>query len=267
MRGSFTGEGRAITLRALKRFSDSASRSLAPIVLPFGFTSLCADPALAQRWTINPSIEAQATLTNNANYEQEAQREGDLVFNILPAVSFLREGPRLRVAGAASLNMIGYADGTQTSRVLPRANVLANLEAIDQLFYIEAAVQANQSVLNPFLPRSDEASTFNQYTYVQSRISPYFQGDFATNWRYLVRSDNTYTYTTQADTELDNAYYGRHVAEVARIPTPLGGSLRVQSDVTVFDDQRERRSATRCCPGDGQLRVYAAIYRRLARRL
>ena len=26
--------------------------------------------ALAQRWTIDPSIEAQATLTNNANYEQ-----------------------------------------------------------------------------------------------------------------------------------------------------------------------------------------------------
>ena len=208
------------------------------LILALSLVLGCAGQALAQLWTIHPSIEAQATLTNNANYEQEAQREGDLVFNILPAVSFLREGPRLRVAGAASLNMIGYADGTQTSRVLPQANVLANLEAIDQLFYIEAALQANQSVLNPFLPRSDEASTFNQYTYVQGRISPYFQGDFATNWRYLVRSDNSYTYTTQADTELDNAYYGRHVAEVARIPTPLGGSLRVQSDVTVFDDQR-----------------------------
>ena len=115
---------------------------------------------------------------------------------------------------------------------MPQANVLANLEAIDQLFYIEAALQANQSVINPFLPRSDAASTFNKYTYVQSQMSPYLQGDFATSWRYLVRSDNSYTYTTQTDTELDNAYHGRHVAEVARIATPLGGSLRVQRDVT-----------------------------------
>ena len=66
----------------------------------------CAGPALAQRWNIDPSIEAQATLTNNANYDVGAQREGDLIFNVLPAVGFSREGPRLRVAGTASLNVI-----------------------------------------------------------------------------------------------------------------------------------------------------------------
>ena len=134
--------------------------------------------------------------------------------------------------------MIGYADGTQTSRMLPYANVLANLEAIDQLFYIDAALQANQSLINPFLPRSDASSTFNKYTYVQGSVAPYLQGNFATNWRYLVRSDNSYTYTTQSDAGLDNAYHGRHRAEVARIATPLGGSLRVQRDVTQFDDLR-----------------------------
>ena len=151
MRGLFTSEGRAATRRVLKRLSNSASRSFVPIFLPFGVTCLCANAALAQRWTIDPSIEAQATLTNNANYGDSAQREGDLVFNILPAVRFLREGPRLRVAGAASLNMIGYADGTQTSRVLPRANVLANLEAIDQLFYIEAALFSQPGSIEPLL--------------------------------------------------------------------------------------------------------------------
>ena len=212
----------------------------APLRLVLGLWLMlgCADLALAQRWNIDPSIEAQVTLTNNANYENEAQREGDLVFSLLPAVGFSREGPRLRVAGAASLNMIGYADGTQTSRMLPQANVLANLEAIDQLFYIEAALRANQSVINPFLPRSDAASTFNKYTYVQGSVAPYLQGSFATNWSYLVRSTNSYTYTTQADADLDNAYHGQHVAQVVRTPTPLGGSLRVQSDVTRFDDVR-----------------------------
>ncbi len=199
----------------------------------------CASPAFAQRWVIEPSIETQATLTNNANYETGAQREADLVFNILPAVAFAREGARLRVNGAASLNLIGYADGTQASRVLPQANILANLEAVDRLFYIEAELLANQEVLNPFLPQSDTESTFNKYTYVQGRIAPYLQGTAGNDWRYLVRSDNSYTYTTQADSALSDAYYARHVAEIVRAATPFGGSLRVQSDVTRFDDQPE----------------------------
>jgi len=218
----------------LRRSRGTGHRALCYGCLALG----CTSPAYAQRWDIDPSIQAQATLTNNANYEQSAQREGDLVFNVLPAVGFQREGPRLRVAGSASLNMIGYANGAQTSRVLPQANVLANLEAIDQLFYVDAALRANQSLINPFLPRSDTASTFNKYTYVQGSVAPYLQGNFATNWRYLVRSDNSYTYTTQGDADLDNAYHGRHRAEVARIATPLGGLLRVQRDVTSFDDVR-----------------------------
>jgi uncharacterized protein (PEP-CTERM system associated) len=234
VRASTNGDKTAATVTALKSMSGVPLRLVLALWLMLG----CPGAALAQRWNIGSSIGTQATLTNNANYDTGAQREGDLIFNILPAVSFSREGPRLRVAGAAALNMIGYVDGTQTSRMLPQANILANLEAIDQLFYIDASLRANQSVLNPFLPRSDAASTFNKYTYVQGNVAPYLQGNIGTNWRYLVRSDNSYTYTTQADTELDNAYHGRHVAEVVRIATPLGGSLRVQSDVTRFDDQR-----------------------------
>ena len=228
----------------------------------------CAGPALAQRWNIDSSVEAQATLTNNANYDVGAQSEGDLIFNVRPAVSFTREGSRLRVAGAASLNAVWYVDGVQTNRVLPQANILANLEAIDQLFFIEAALLANQSVLNPFLPTSAADSTFNKYTYVQGRVSPYLQGNVGNNWRYLVRSDNSYTYSTQADAQLDNAYYGRHVAEVVRVATTarrvVTGSK--QRD-PLLRSTRRGRSDARYRPGNGQLRVYAAIYRRLARRL
>ncbi|MDQ3188287.1 MAG: TIGR03016 family PEP-CTERM system-associated outer membrane protein [Pseudomonadota bacterium] len=198
-----------------------------------------ASSAGAQKWVVEPSIAVQATATNNANLDTGAQGEADLIINFQPALSFSREGPRLRINGAASLNFIGYANGTQTSRVLPQANILANLEAIERVFYIEAALQTNQEVLNPFLAQSDRDSTFNKYTYTQARIAPYLQGRFGNDWRYLVRSDNSYTYTSQSDTDLSNAYFGRHVAELVRLATPLGGSLRVQSDVTRFNDQAE----------------------------
>jgi uncharacterized protein (PEP-CTERM system associated) len=204
----------------------------------------CAGPALAQRWNIDPSIGTQATLTNNANYDVGSQSEGDLILSVAPGVSFSREGSRLRVAGTASFNALWYVDGVQTNRVLPQANILANLEAIDQLFYIDAALLANQSVLNPFLPTSVGDSTFNKYTFVQGRVSPYLQGNVGTNWRYLVRSDNSYTYSTQTDAQLDNSYYGQHVAEVVRVARPLGGSLRVQSNVTRFYDQQNNADQT-----------------------
>lgn len=197
-------------------------------------------PALAQRWIFEPSIGAEATLTNNANYDTSTQREGDLIISVVPGISFSREGPRLRVNGQASLNAIGYVEGTQTNRILPQANILANLEAIDRFFFIDATLVANQETLNPFLPQSDADSTFNKYTYALASISPYLQGTFSNNWRYLVRSDNSYTYTSQATQQLSNAYYGHHVAEVARTPSPLGTTLRVQNEVTRFDETPEQ---------------------------
>ena len=67
--------------------------------------------ATAQTWRSEVSIGAEATLTNNANYGLGAEREADLIFNLFPSINFAREGGRLRVAGTASLNMIGYVDG------------------------------------------------------------------------------------------------------------------------------------------------------------
>ncbi|MEP6609184.1 MAG: TIGR03016 family PEP-CTERM system-associated outer membrane protein [Burkholderiaceae bacterium] len=205
------------------------------LVAAGGLALVCAGPAMAQRWTIEPSIATQATLTNNANYESGTQSEADLIVNVFPAVSFTRDGPRLKIRGSAGLNVIGYADGSQSNRIQPRADILANLEAIDRLLYVEAALVANQEWLNPFLAQDDTASTSNRYTYIQSRISPYIQGGTGTDWRYLIRSDNSYTQTTQGGGTLADAYFGRHVAEIVRLPTPGGASLRVQREITRFD--------------------------------
>lgn len=195
-----------------------------------------ATSAHAQNWLFSPSIEAGATLTNNANYDTGAEREADLIFNVAPGIAFSRDGPRLRVNGSASLNVIGYANGTQSSRILPQAGVLANLEAVERFFFIEAALQVDQEVLNPFLPQSEESSTFNKYTYAQASIAPYLQGTLGGDWRYLVRSDNSYTNTSQAGAALSDSYYGRHAAEIVRLPTPFGTSLRLQRDITRFTE-------------------------------
>ena len=188
-------------------------------------------------WSTGASIGVEATLTNNANYGLAENRESDLIFNIFPSITFNREGARLRVAGTASLNMVGYVNGVQTSRILPQANILANLEAVEHLFFIDASLLANQNIVNPFLPRSDFASTFNQYTYVQGRIAPYLKGNIGQNINWRILSDNSYTYTTQSNDPLGNAYFGRQLVEVVRTPTPLGLTLRASSDITNVQGQ------------------------------
>lgn len=188
-------------------------------------------------WATEFSFTAQATLTNNANYGVSNVRQGDLIVQFIPAMSVNREGGRLRVNGYVALNFLGYVDGTQVSSILPNASIAANLEAIENFFFVDASVFAGQSVLNPFLPSSLTSSTNNLYTTTQARIAPYFTGNVGPNVSWQVRSDNSFTWTTQPNSPLGNAYYVRNLAEVVRTPTPLGWTVRLTNDLTRVDNQ------------------------------
>lgn len=189
-----------------------------------------------QGWATEASVTAQATLTNNANYGDSTVRQGDLILELIPALSFNRVGGRLRVDGFIALDMLAYVDGTQVSSILPRANILASLEAIENLFFVDASLFVDQSVENPFLP-SSASSTNNLYTTTNARLAPYFKGNIGQNVSWLLRSDMTYTWTSQSDAPLENAYYVRNLAEVVRRPTPLGLTLRLTNDFTRIQDQ------------------------------
>jgi len=187
-------------------------------------------------WWTEASIRTQLTATNNANFGDSSDRAADLIIEVMPALSFNREGDRLRVNGYVAANAIGYVDGTQTNRILPQANVLANLEAVENLFFIDAGVVASQTIENAFLPRSEFSSTNNQITYTQARLAPYLQNQIGQNIHWLIRSDNTYTWTSQASNPLGDAYFGRHLAQISRDPIPWGLTLQVSRDQTAIQD-------------------------------
>jgi uncharacterized protein (PEP-CTERM system associated) len=190
----------------------------------------------AQGWATEASFTAQGTLTNNANYGASNVRQGDLILEFIPALNFNREGGRLRVNGYVALDFLGYVDGTQVSSILPRADIIANLEAIENLFFVDASIFAGQSVVNPYLP-SSASSTNNLYTSTQARLAPYFRGNFGSYTTWQLRSDNTYTWTSRPNDPLGNAYYVRNLAEVVRAPTPLGWSVRLTNELTRVDQQ------------------------------
>jgi uncharacterized protein (PEP-CTERM system associated) len=202
-----------------------------------GTLAVEAERPRGQGWWTSTSLTSVATLTNNANYGTSDVRAGDLVLELMPSLSFNREGGRARVNGYVALNMLGYVDGTQVNRILPRANVLANLEAVDNFFFIDASLFADQFVENPFLPSNVSASTNNLYTSTQARLVPYFRGNVGPNARWEIRSDNSYTWTSQADNPLGNVYYARNLAEIVRDPIPFGVTLRLTNDFTRVQDQ------------------------------
>ena len=188
-------------------------------------------------WWTEATLNSQATLTNNSNYGESTNREGDLILELTPALRFNREGARLRVNGFAAVDLLYYVDGTQASRALPQVDILANLEAVENLFFIDGSIVVNQDLVNPFLPRAEFSSANNQYTYAQARLAPYLQGQIGQNLSWLIRSDNSYTWTSQTDDPLSNAYYARHLAQLVRTPTPFGLTLQVSRDLTRIQNQ------------------------------
>lgn len=206
-----------------------------PAVLAAVLCVACS-PAAAERWTLEASVTTQATATDNGNFEDRTQRETDVLLEVTPRVAFRGEGARLRIGGSVALGGVHYVEGTQDSTFLPTADVTARLEAIERLFFVEAAVLATQTRENPFAPRPEGLSTFNRLETTQVRLSPYLQGNWGPDLSYLVRSENTQTNTSGGTTTDADAYVGRHVIELERLPRPFGWELQLERTDTRFED-------------------------------
>lgn len=190
-----------------------------------------------QSWVTDTSITTRATLTNNANYGVSQDSQGDLILEVIPQIRFNRQGSRLLVDGSVALDLLAYVNGTQVNRILPTANIRANLEAIDNLFFIDSSLVVSQQVENIFLPSSQWSSANNLYTATQVSLAPYLKGNLGPNVTWRVRSDNTYTWTTQTNAPLSDTYFARNLAEIVRAPTPFGLTLRLTNDITRVQNQ------------------------------
>jgi uncharacterized protein (PEP-CTERM system associated) len=195
--------------------------------------------AQAQRWSIEANVTTQATITDNSAFEESrVEGQSDAVLTVSPSVTFRREGARLRAAGTVGLSAAHYVNGTQAGRLVPAGNVGATLEAIERSFFVDAAAVVTQTRNNPFAPRAEGVPAIDRLQTAQARISPYLQGNPSPNLRYLVRSDNSWTDSRTKDGPAFDlsGYVGRHIAEIERLPRPLGVALQVERTATRFTD-------------------------------
>jgi uncharacterized protein (PEP-CTERM system associated) len=207
---------------------------------------LGASPALAQRWMLDASVSSQLTWTNNTNLGTEPPQK-DTILELTPRLSIRGEGARLRLSGTATLNGIAYLDHTQPNTVLPTVDLNARLEAIERLFFVEAAYRAAQTSQNLFGARPEGGTTANTLTTSQTRLSPYIDGRFGPEVRYRLRSDNTWSNQISAASEsvplsVSNAggYFGRHTALVEHDPRPFGWRMEAERSETRYRDSSQR---------------------------
>lgn len=201
-------------------------------------------PASAERWRIDPGVDAQITATSNSNFgNADVSRPGaerDTIIEIKPRVSFRGEGANLRINGSLVLDGVAYVDRTQDSRILPSGDVNAKLEAVDRFLFVEAGYRAVQASANPFGVRSTGGSTVNTITTIEQRLSPYIEsvhGDV----RYGLRADNSWVREIGAETGASTTagYFGRYTTYAERAPKPFGWRIEAQRTYTLYDNEAE----------------------------
>ena len=218
-------------------------------------------PALAQQWSTITSIDALLTATDNADFEARGQKQSDVIVEVVPRISFLRPGARLRVGGSAALRALTYVEGTRDSRIDPTLDLNLNLEAIERFFYIDGAVQLQRTYENPFGPQLAE-SDINSRREIRARISPYIAGNYGPLWRYQLRNDSTWVRGRGGLFDQRDEFAHRQLAELSGLPSPLGLSLsydRNQSDIEGGGGDRQTIQIARASVLLGDEQLFAGV--------
>jgi uncharacterized protein (PEP-CTERM system associated) len=162
-------------------------------------TGLLSSPAVAETWRLTPSVNVRETYTSNANLAPSGQAQSSFVTTLGAGLGVAGNGARVQLNGFVGVSGNYYAGeydrNSSSQNIFVRANLLGNVEAIENFFFIEGAVNVSQSYLSPFgpTPASNIGVTDNRYTSVGFRLSPYIRGVFPGGTTYLLRSDSIWS--------------------------------------------------------------------------
>lgn len=202
-----------------------------------------ADTAHAAKWLFDASIESRATWTDNVSFEERGPEDDDVILELAPRLGLRGDGRRFRISGGVGLSALTYANGSRDNRYLPSVDLSANLEAIEQFFFIDAGIVARQGNENAFAPRPDGAADFNTVTTTQYRLAPSFQGRIGGDVQYRLQSSNSWTDVSGESAQADGAYSGEHVLRIDRQAQPLGWAMELARRDTQFESQSATPSA------------------------
>jgi len=198
-------------------------------------------PAMAQKWTTEPSISLTGLATNNVSLESNDARESDFVTTITPVLRFSERGQRTRIDGSLAVPIVLYArTAGENNSVYPSLDLLGDIDLYERILHVEGAVNVAQQFFTPFGPQPADFSsaTDNRYRTTTYRVSPYVKGVASNGISYEVRNNNVWSNLSGAPVTISNARYTEVLANVSS-PEDRRFGLAANYDYTDtrFDDQ------------------------------
>ncbi len=121
-----------------------------------------------------------------------------------------------------------------------QANLLGNVEAVENFFFVEGAVDASPQYFTPFgaQPQGLANATQNRYQSASYRVSPYIRGGTTGDVQYSVRDDNIWSTLNGTPLSVNNSYTNQLTANVARHNPQLGWVLEYNRSSVTFTSQQ-----------------------------
>ena len=204
--------------------------------LAIGMCLAAGAPALAQTrgWTVTPSIAVQGTYTDNANLAA-APTGDEFIMDVSPAVSIDGRGPRLKANLSYAAHALFYTRRREEDRIANTLAASANLEALENFFFIDGQASILQTYASPFAPRPSDitTATANRAETRTLSLSPYLRGQFAGGHVYELRNRNTWT---GADNEAVAKIHTRQWSGSVASPVSLFGWTLDANDTHLSQD-------------------------------
>ena len=147
---------------------------VSPWAVVFGILAL-AGPVAAGNLTITPSLELREIFSDNIDLEPDGQDQSALTTEIVAGITLRSESARVTAAlNAFPIIRHQTAGSDEGVSIAGDLAALGTVEAIEDLFFIDAQASISQQVLSS----SQVASTANEETVQVYRVSPYLRNRF-----------------------------------------------------------------------------------------
>ncbi len=198
--------GRALAQLARRRAGMPVSA-----LLMLGFAS---GAIAAQGWDFKPRVTASEIYTDNVTLAPSGMEDDDLITEITPGFSLLRESSRLKLNMNYRMQTLFFADDSDANRINHRLEGKMNAELTDDFLFLDARAHMSQALVDARGARpADSITGSNNLTDVQAySISPYIRHDFSgymsTLLRYGYETVDTDGAVQASETNFVNAEFG-----------------------------------------------------------
>lgn len=221
----------------------------------FALAAISAHPLHAQQ-PGRPEITVEGGLaaTSNGGLRPRGDEKGDVIASVRPRLELARRGPRLEYQLAASLGLVAYADGTQSSSLQPELRGFLRSELVERWFHLDAAVDVGQSERGLYGSRVDDVTGANRRTASAFRASPYVLRDLSSSSYVLARHD--IATTDQGAGSGNRLLSNRTLLRYEMKPVPLGAAFElVRLDNETRGDDATSRLTLETARASGSLAI------------